>query len=493
MSEEFDALGPDRADKVSNITAAIARQAGRHPAAPALILSDRVISYREMMAAIHANAWELLNQGVRPGQVLGVSMLQTPHHLVTLLAIALIGAVSVPVHAALPAERRYLAARRFAVSAIVSGRSDQQLEGIPFILLKPIDLTAAVPPLPPSTTQPGDLCRLVLSSGTSGDPKGVMCTHGYFLDRVDKSPYACTPQSRLLATDFNYGGFGHAMRMLIGGGAIVLPPANEPASQAYMVRSHSVTHWLLSPSMAEDILPLLEDDDVHFPSLVYLQILGAAPGKRLLDALFARFTPHVYVTYSTSEVGPVALTTPELLRQIPESAGRPCAWVNLEIVDDNDRPVPAGQVGRLRMKWDGMFTEYYRDPALTAERFRDGWFYPRDSARLDEQGLLYIEGREDDVVNIDGKKVYLREIEAVMQSHPAIREVAAFLVSSPGKRSLLAAAILAADPAPPIEVLQAWAQAKLGSLCPDKLFYVDDFPRTTTRKILRNRIVLPRT
>jgi acyl-coenzyme A synthetase/AMP-(fatty) acid ligase len=87
----------------------------------------------------------------------------------------------------------------------------------------------------------------------------------------------------------------------------------------------------------------------------------------------------------------------------------------------------------------------------------------------------------------------LREIEAVIQSHPAVREVAAFRVTHPGERSLLAAAVLAVDPMPPIEELQAWAQAKLGSLCPDTLFYVDDFPRTTTRKILRNQIVVPRT
>src|ERR1700722_14269893 len=132
--------------------------------------------------------------------------------------------------------------------------------------------------------------------------------------------------------DLTFGiGFGQSMRMLVAGGTVVLTPNSLPANLAYMVRAHAVTHWLLSPALAEQILPLLQDDDIHFPSVIYLEIVGATPNKRLLDALFRKFTPNVHVVYGTVEVGPVAAATPEILRRKPSSVGVFMPGVEAEI------------------------------------------------------------------------------------------------------------------------------------------------------------------
>lgn len=491
MAIDATAAKSDATDELWNITEVIEQHALKHPAGLALVLSDRLISYRELIVGIHTIAHKLLDHGVRAGQTLGVSMRQTPIHLMTLLAIARIGAISVPIHPALPKERRYLAARRFGASMIVSSHAEFQLDGIPFVSLAGVDLAASVPPLPASHTGPDDPCWIALSSGTSGDPKGVLCSHGYLLDRVGKSVYVRTPQSRLMPMDLNFGtGFGQSMRMLVAGGAIVLAPDNTPANLAYMVRSHAVTHWLLSPAMAEDIVPLLADNDIHFPSLACLQIVGSTPNQRLLETLLQRFTPNVLVVYGTVEIGPVSIATPDLIRLAPESVGRLAAWVTAEVVDNHDRRLPTGQVGRLRLKAVGMVDAYYLDPELTAQRFRDGWYYPNDRARLDAEGLLYIEGREDDVINVDGSKIYFRDVEKVLESHPAVREAAVFAMTAPAGRCLLAAAIIATRPVP-IEALKTWAAEQLGPLCPDRLFYVDEFPRTATGKVLRDRLSTP--
>jgi len=491
MALDSTAVTDAAAHTLWNITEVIEQHARRHPAGLALILADRVVSYRELMTAVNSLAHKLLSSGVRAGQTLGVSMQQTPIHLMTLLAIARIGAISVPVHPLLPKERRHLAAQRFGVSLLVSARPEFQLEGFPFLSLNGVDLAAPHPPLPPSHTLPGDPCWIALSSGTSGDPKGVLCSHGYLLDRVGKSVYKRTPQSRIMPMDLNFGtGFGQSMRMLVAGGAVVLPPDNTPANQAYMVRSHAVTHWLLSPSMAEEIAPLLADDDIHFPALVCLQIVGGTPSKRLVDTLLKRFTPNVMGGYGTVEIGPISITTPEQLRRVPESSGQLLPWVRAEVVDAQDRPVPPGQTGRLRLKAAGMLNAYYLDPKLTAERFRDGWFYPQDRARIDAEGLLYMEGREDDVINVSGSKIHFRDVEQVLQAHPAVREAAAFVQRSVTGRDLLAAAIIATQPVP-IEELKRWAAERLGPICPDRLFYVNEFPRTANGKVLRDKILPP--
>lgn len=488
MSDETNAGGLGGQDDIWNITEVIERRAAENPAAMALILADRVLSYRELVTAIHVVARVLLDRGVQPRQTLGVSMGQTALHLVTLLAIARIGAVAVPLHTSLPAARRVQVARRFNVSAVVSGRGDMQLEGWPFISLDGVDQAAGGTLLPPSSTQRDDPCWLSLSSGTTGEPKGVLRTHGYMLDRVGKSSFARGPHSRLLPMDLNFGiGFGQAMRMLVLGGAVVLAPNPLPAHLAYMVRSHAVTHWLVSPALAEEVLALLEDDGIHFPTLDYLQVVGDTPSPRLLDALFRRFTPNVYVAYGVSEIGQIAIADPDTLRRAPASVGRVCPWVRLEVVDGDDRPVPAGQSGRLRVKLDYMFNDYHLDPAHTSACFRDGWYYPRDRARLDAEGLLYIEGREDDVFNIGGGKIYFRDVDGAFETHPAVREAAAFVWRQAAGRDLLAIAVNIGAQVSGQQLL-SWAERTLGPQCPERIVFVDSFVRSETGKILRNRL-----
>jgi acyl-coenzyme A synthetase/AMP-(fatty) acid ligase len=482
--------GHDEAPTVWNITEAVELRARYHPAALALILPDRVISYREFVTAVHSVAHRMLIAGLKAGQTVGVSMAQTGLHLITQLALARIGIIWVPVHPSLPEDRRLLVARRFQISCVISAQASYRLEGIPFLLLNGADLNAPVRPPAPSGSGPDSPCWIALSSGTSGDPKGVLCTHSYLLDRVGKSVYVRAPGSRLMPMDLNFGtGFGQAMRMLVAGGTVVLVPDMTPANTAYMVRSHAVTHWLLSPVMAEELLPLLVDEDVHFPSVGYLQVVGGMPSRRLIEALLTRFTPNVFVVYGTVEIGPISIATPELLRRVPESVGRLAPWARAEVVDDVGRPVPAGTVGRLRLKSQGMLHGYHLDPALTAERFRDGWYYPHDRARIDAKGLLYIEGREDEVLNIGGAKIYPSDIERVLETHPAVREAAVFLLRGDGPDRLAAALIPAGGM--PVAEIAAWSRQRLGPVSPSALFYVDSLPRTPTGKVLRAEISMP--
>src|SRR5271170_6794592 len=103
-----------------NIMEAIELRARRHPAALALILPDRIISYRELVTAVHGVAHTLIASGLTAGQTVGVSMAQTALHLITQLALARIGVIWVPVHPSLPEDRRLLAARRFEIVRVIA-------------------------------------------------------------------------------------------------------------------------------------------------------------------------------------------------------------------------------------------------------------------------------------------------------------------------------------------------------------------------------------
>ena len=474
--------------EVMNIAAMIEQRALLQPAAPALIMRETVISYRGLQSAVNAVAAKLLAGGIEAGQMVGISMGQTPMHMFATLALARIGAPFVTIHPALPRERRMLAVRRYGVTAIVSGRPDCELDGLPFVLLQRGELQGEIAPVPYAPTSFDTPLRIAQSSGTSGDPKGVMLSHGHTRARLDLTSYGMTPTSRVLLMDLNFvASFNYALCALAMGAAIVFVAAESPDDTIDAVRRFGVTDWLLSPAIARGIATRLIEHDVYFGTLNHLRIVGASPNAKLVDTMMRRFSPNLFVVYGLTEMGTVAIATPAMLRRHPASTGTLLPTIDAEVVDEHDNPLPAGQSGILRLRAEVMLRGYYPDDGLTTERFRDGWYYPRDMAHVNEEGLLFIEGRQDDVLNIGGVKVQLRDIEQVLEAHPAIREAAVFVVIDAAGREKMGLAYVAGG-GTPIAELDAYARDKLGPLRPQEYIAVRELPRTMTGKVQRDRL-----
>jgi acyl-coenzyme A synthetase/AMP-(fatty) acid ligase len=488
----LDASHLDAQEPFVGIVEAIESLARQTPDAAALLLPERQLTYGQLIEAVHAIAHKMLSSGVRPGQILGMSMMQTPLHLMTMLAIARIGAVSLPVHITLPQAQRRELAQRFGASAIVSGLPALRLHGMPFIDLSHLDLTPPAAPLPPHCFDRASPFRIVLSSGTTTVPKGVLYNQGYMLERTRRTAASCafTAGSRLLPMDLNFSiGFVYAIGALLAGSAIVFGRNTSPAEFPITVRTHAVTHWLLSPAMAEEIGQKIPGDTAAFPSLTHLRLVGGKPSRRVLKNLFTRFSPNVFEHYGCTEIGPIAVASPDLLRRFPDCAGRLAPDIEAQVVDAHGVALPAGESGRLRLREANMIKGYYLAPALSADRFCNGWFYTRDLARIDTDGLLYLEGREDNVLNLGGRKVYPEVIEEALRSHPAVSEAAVFTLNKPDGCSTLVAAYTASSALSEGD-LQAWARKALGADSPEQLFRVTDWPRTPTGKILRDALAL---
>ncbi|MFY9327362.1 MAG: class I adenylate-forming enzyme family protein [Georgfuchsia sp.] len=475
--------------KNCNIVEVILAQAAQCPAAPALILRNQVLSFRELTLAINHLASVLLDAGVQQGQVVGISMGQTPQHLMTQLALAQIGAVSLPVHAMISAQRRQLAATRFDAAWIVSGREEMRLDGLPFINLDPTRKLMPNETLTPvAQVDANTPFRIALSSGTSGDPKGVMFSHGYMLDRMTKTNYACNPLSRIVVMDLNFAiGFVFAIGMLAAGGAVIFPASSSAMDLAMAVNAHAATHWLLSPAQAKEIARLLMEDGIHFPTLEHLRIVGSTPDAKLMRTLKARFSANVFVPYGSTEMGPISIATPEILSDHPDCAGRLFPWAKAEIVNEKDQPLLYGQVGRLRLRAEGMVTGYHHDEARSAEQFRDGWYYPGDQAHLSNDGLLFIDGREDDVLNVNGNKFRPADVESVLQEHPAVVDAAALVLEEAPGRQFLTAAVIVSSPLEMAELIR-FASERLGPMTPRHIIAMQRFPRNTTGKLLRRQL-----
>ena len=457
------------------------------PDRPAIITSDRVLTYRQLGVAVGVVATHLKQNKVEPGQVVGVSMGQNALHLVVILALAQIGAVSLPLHMAVPMERRMLAARRFGVSTVVSGRAEMKLDGLPFISLAGVSFDGMATP-PAEAIYAADVnepFRIALSSGTSGDPKGMVLTHGAMALRVDTPDAGFTDRSRTMAMDLNFiVGFRPAMTALAKGTAVVMPASMRPDQMLQAMVSHAVTHVYLSPDQARGMVTELATEGVRCPDLVCLRIGGGPLPVEMLREVQAKISPKVYVSYGSTESGLVTYATPEILQRQPGSVGRVCSWAKVEVVGDDGKRLAADNIGRLRIRSEHQVGGYYRDDARNQKHFRDGWFYPGDLGGFDEEGLLYIEGRVDDQLNVGGLKINPEDIDQVLAAHPSVLEAGAFVLANSEGRESLASALVLRDVAH-AEAVRQHAQHKLGPLAPKQYFIVASLPRTITGKLRR--------
>ena len=134
-----------------------------------------------------------------------------------------------------------------------------------------------------------------------------------------------------------------------------------------------------------------------------------------------------------------------------------------------------------------MVDGYLHDAARSARHFADGWYYPGDRGYFDDEGLLFIEGRDDDLLNVDGLKIDPEDIETQLCSHPSVREAAVFVAEDPDGNQILSAAVILTDPAD-VHAVAVHARERLGSLAPRRLVVVKSLPRTATHKLRRHAL-----
>jgi acyl-coenzyme A synthetase/AMP-(fatty) acid ligase len=176
--------------------------------------------------------------------------------------------------------------------------------------------------------------------------------------------------------------------------------------------------------------------------------------------------------------------TPETLAREPRSAGPPLPDVRFEVLDQAGRVLPRGASGEIRVAFEGMPTGYHGPDAADRSRFRDGWFHPGDHGRLSAEGLVFVEGRIDDIVNVGGRKVSPRYVESILEEFPGVREAAVFVAEEGPEGQRIAAAIVASGPVDWAK-LAAHAHAQLDVRAPVRYFEMTSLPRNAMGKLLR--------
>jgi acyl-coenzyme A synthetase/AMP-(fatty) acid ligase len=331
------------------------------------------------------------------------------------------------------------------------------------------------------------------TSGTTAEPKLIGVSH-----RVEEAQgervapiFGHLPRERFLTlTNMRFlTGIRRSIRCLGDGGTLALPPSGLSAGQLlHWIDVHHVTYINCVPS---HLFRLLRDVPSDFPRLKSVRILRcgtAALPVTTLDEVRRRISPNVFVSYGANEVGGMAGATPEMLAAHPKTVGKAYQGVELEIVDDARQPLPPGASGLIRVRTPGVpFSYLYSNGPGEAGLVCDDWFYPGDIGTKNEDGLVFLEGRADDVMNFDGILVGPAEIESVLLQHPSVTDAAAFPLSSLEHQDVPAAAVVSRVPLQ-LNQLARFCAERLGVRTPQVFVQLEEIPKNPMGKILRRRL-----
>ena len=475
-----------------NVADAIFHNARRRPLHPAIVDGERAMTYAELAALVAKTAGHLEGIGARPGDIIGVALGDDADHIVALLAIAWLGAVILPMDVRWTAEEKRRLANHFGARFVLVPAGEEPVSGIETVALdaawrQGVTAHHGRGGCVRSREQP---LLLSLSSGTTGMPKGPMVTHGHTLSRFNLYAISLTFNEAdrfMAATPLYFAGARYmTLAHLFMGATVVLHPAPyAPADLARAVDAKRITSLFLVPTL---LRRLVEMPKTSVPLLPQLRLLISSGSSLYPDerrTIMRELSPRFFNFYSSSEGGGISLLRPEHPDAVSLSVGQVVFGAEVQIIDEQHRPVPAGTVGAIRYRGGSVADGYYRSPQESATAFRDGWYYPGDLGRFDADGFLYLAGRAKDMIIRGGVNIYPAEIEETLAAHPAVAEAA--VVGWPAReRGEEVAAFVVCRAAVSEDDLLAHCR---GSLAPYKIpkgiFFLDELPKSGLGKVLK--------
>lgn len=280
-----------------------------------------------------------------------------------------------------------------------------------------------------------DDSMIVYTSGTTGKPKGAIITQANLIipnGYLNALQYGISGADRQLVTTplAHRTGFSRVANMLLHGSTLVVMPRFDAAEAARLAREQSISVIGMVPTVGRMLLPEIERQPENFATVRVIAVTGEAFPLEVKQRIH-RALPQVrmYSFFAMTEVGALTLLGPEEQFTHPTSLGRLNPGVELRLVDNAGAEVAPGEVGEMwvRSGEPGRYLTmrcYFNKPKETAESIKDGWVATGDMARMEPDGHLYIMDRKKDMVLSGGYNIYSREVELVLQEHPAVQDAA---------------------------------------------------------------------
>ena len=511
-------------DTVIDLLERSAQRFGTHPA---LIIKPgfrtRIWRYRDVAEQVPRVARALTDAGLSPGDRVMIWSVNRPEWGIGFLAAAHAGLVSVPLDVRSTDEFAAKVAEQMQPKLILASRQTEEAArrlGVPVMLVESLpDVARSTEPIPPAAVDADDLLLVMFTSGTTGDPKGVMLTHRNVASNartlIDVFPFG--PDERLLSViplSHMFGLTCDFLAPLAAGKTVVYPVSRQPAVLIKTFREFRITMLLIVPQGLRLLSNAIERkvdstgkraqfERLHkiarrLPRfarrLLFRPVLSQFGGRlrtfavgasALEPELAERWDTMGVIAvqgYGATEMSPViSFTRPE--RNRIGTVGEVIPGVEIEIAKD----------GEVLARGPNRFVGYWQNPDATSAAIdADGWYHTGDIGELDADGFLTLRGRKKDMIALpDGQKVYPDDVEAVLVRESRIRDAAVVGLDADGSGVRVHAVLLTDDPATAAAVVSD-ANGRLGGHQQIRAWTVwpeEDFPRTPSMKV-KKRLVL---
>jgi cyclohexanecarboxylate-CoA ligase len=506
------------------ITDYLDEAAARTPDKTAFVDSRRQITYGELASEVDRCALGLLELGVRSGDVVSFQLPNWIEWVVVHYAATRIGAVSnplIPIYRrrevgfmvglarskviVVPAEFRgfdhvamvdELRAEWPALEhvLVVDGRPGQGTQSWQDFMATPWEEHRDPASLPDLRPDPNDVTLLIFTSGTTGEPKGVMHTHNTVVAANDPLPerLGITADSviHMASTLAHLTGFLYGARLSVQNGATaVFQDVWDPARFVELVEEHGITYTSAATPFLHDFLDASNLPDHDTSSLKRFCCMGA-PIPRVLVREAKQKLPDLVVLggWGQSENGLVTLGIPgDPEDKVIDTDGYPWPGMRIRTVDAAGQEVPPGEEGRLQVRGPFLFVGYAERLEMTRAAFDGPWFDTGDLARIDADGYVNISGRTKDVIIRGGENIPVSYVENVLYENPKVDSVAVVAVPDPRLQERACACVILKSGAGDLTMdeMRGFLEEKgvAKQYWPERLEVLPDFPRTPSGKI----------
>ena len=479
-------------DSLPDLLAAVAAE---HPGVDAFVDGAERLSFAGWHRRAAGLAAVLAERGVTRGDVVCLMLPSSIDYAVCYAAVLQLGAVVTGINPRLgPTEVGGILARSRPALVIGSGSARAQVPaeyGGPVLDAGELAECYAHPALDPRpAVRPSDPAVIVWTSGTTGAPKGPWFDHAGLRAGADVSGLLSAPfDRRLMPIPFAHAGFMTRVwdQLAYAITCVLTPTPWSARTMLDVLAGEKVTVGQGVPTQWEKLLTLPELPATPLPDLRVIGTGAARVPAELVRALGQALDCPVIVRYAHTETPAISGTRPGDPAEILErTVGRAQDGIEIRIVDEERRDLPAGQVGRVATRSPFQMRGYWDDPEQSARAFTPvGFFVSSDLGWLDADGNLTLSGRATEVYIRGGDNVYPLEVENALSAHPSVAGAAVVGAPAPVIGEIGVAFVVAAPGrAPDAAELRAWCARRLADYkAPDRVEFVDELPLTSMMKV----------
>jgi acyl-CoA synthetase (AMP-forming)/AMP-acid ligase II len=488
------------------------KQARDFPQKPAIIFQDIPVSFAQLKDTVFKLADSLAKFGIKKQDKVALYLPSGPEYVYSYLALFSMGATAVPLDFMLKNDELEACLNHSETKLLIARfREDISLESIKthastvkhiMLVREKRDgylsfddaISKGVAVAPAVSIADTDKSLILYTSGSTGRPKGVLLSYKHLTAApqameffVDLSP----KDVKVCALPFSHaGGLVYIQNCIFFAITLVLMERFNPVEFLRNVEKYKATCFHMVPSMYYALLGLKEFEKFDLSSIRWVNVFGA-PNSPDAIRRFNTYCPNARLLngWGLTETNAPNLVIPLGSDRI-ESIGRPAPWIHVKLMDDANKEVPSGEIGEIALKSWVVMDGYYKDPQMTAEVLKDGWFYTGDLGKKDAEGMYYIVGRKKDMIKVSGQLVFPAEVEEAIHKHPSVKEAAVIGTPDSLRGESVRAFVVLKEPGSVSEKdLRQFCREHLAHFkLPSDFSFVDNLPKTASGKI--DKVVL---